>query len=130
MNNKNQSIFKIQMANTAIILVLLLASVVCKPARPVTSAHSISDSGRIKLSDSIEQTIATKFASLVKLPSAITDLDAEFDQWKAILPSATAGSILLLVILLMVLRSSTEKKFLELKLRVRNLERKKNAFEV
>ena len=113
-------------ANIIMLASLVMTCVISKPAVPMTPVQSaISDSGKIKLSKTIEEVIATQFSSLAKLPSKVGELDLEFDQWKAILPSATGVGLLIIMILLLVFRNSLERKMLELKIRVRNLEKRK-----
>ena len=101
-----------------IVAIATITSIICSPAEPV-----ITDAGKLKLFDAIEKTLKTKFGELVNLPATVSILDVEFDLWKLILPSVTGGSFLFFIFFIYKIKNSFEKKLLQLKIRVRNLEK-------
>ena len=90
-----------------------------------------SDSGFKLFQTEIDKVLKTKFSSLQRLPKKIAELDTEFDLWKSVLSSSTAGILLLLIFVILYLQKKNNAKFVQLsekclqfKMRIKNIEKK------
>jgi len=91
----------------------------------------ISGNGKKLFQTEIDKVLKTKFASIQSLPKEINELENEFDIWKSVLSSSTAGIILLLIVVILYLQRKNNAKFLQLsekclqfKIKIKNIEKK------
>ncbi|KZR97771.1 Uncharacterized protein APZ42_007175 [Daphnia magna] len=83
-----------------------------------------SDSWKNLLGRQIDAALSSKMLNIEELPKTVADLDVEFDVWKVLLPSFTGSVVVFAVLLAVHFYNKVQLKLMELKVRIRSLERK------
>ncbi|KAK4021524.1 hypothetical protein OUZ56_003439 [Daphnia magna] len=83
-----------------------------------------SDSWKNLLGRQIDAALSSKMLNIEELQKTVADLDVEFDVWKVLLPSFTGSVVVFAVLLAVHFYNKVQLKLMELKVRIRSLERK------